>query len=343
MAGQLGISGVDPALAYECIKAAHDVKRPLILWGPPGTAKSALVRQVAEDLGIGFVDLRLVQIDAVDLRGLPFKDERDGKIVMGFAPSSILPRTGEGILFLDEIAQAPTLVQNSASELLLDRKVGEYKLPDGWSVMCAANRRTDRAGTIEIPTHLKNRLIHIEVKTNLQDWIKWAATKGVAPQVIAFLKTHPKHLYDFKPDELAYPTLRTWEFASDVVKKNLVNVAARDAMLIGCLGERVALELIDYLERADGLPTYEDVIKNPDTVPMPKMEGHLVSMFEMIQNEAKFKDVKAITRFLKRAAKSPGRAQESVMVACVILEDTFSKDPDFKAFCEEMTSATAQA
>lgn len=290
---------VSPANAAGCIRLSYETRQPIMLWGPPGIGKSALVYQETQRLGIQFIDLRLVQIDSVDLRGMPYKDVRDDKVVMGFAPSAMLPRTGAGILFLDELPQAPTLVQNSASELLLDRRVGEYILPDGWAVMCAGNRRTDRAATIEVPSHLKNRLTHIEVKSDLKDWVKWAADAGINIHVINFLKANPKHLNAFDADAMAFPTGRSWAFASKYVDSGATGII-RDAMIAGCVGEAVGLELCAYLDTVISMPTYADVIKNPQGVPLPSKSNLLFAMIGMVGGEAQPKDADKIVSFFKR-------------------------------------------
>ncbi len=99
---------------------------------------------MAEELGRELVDIRAVLLDPVDLRGLP---SVGGDGTAHWCPPSFLPTEGEGILFLDELNAAPPLVQAACYQLVLDRKVGEYTLPDGWTVVAAGNRESDRAVT----------------------------------------------------------------------------------------------------------------------------------------------------------------------------------------------------
>ncbi len=95
---------------------------PLMIWGPPGIGKSAVVRAVAEQEGIGFIDLRLSQRDPVDLRGIPVprEDRTD------WLPSGDWPREPEsrGILLFDELTAADRSVQVAAYEMILDRRLG---------------------------------------------------------------------------------------------------------------------------------------------------------------------------------------------------------------------------
>src|SRR5205807_8790447 len=122
--------------------ALVSTRRPVYLWGRPGVGKSSLVRQAAAVLGLGLVDVRATLLDPVDLRGLP-RLVGDAAV---WCPPAFLPKTGEGVLFLDELAQAPPLVQAACLQLVLDRRVGEYELPSGWAVVAASNRAEARAG-----------------------------------------------------------------------------------------------------------------------------------------------------------------------------------------------------
>uniref|UniRef100_UPI0025DB766D AAA family ATPase n=1 Tax=Sulfuricurvum sp. TaxID=2025608 RepID=UPI0025DB766D len=113
----------------ETMGALIDAKIPTFLWGAPGIGKSSIIKQIARESGIECIDLRLSLMDPTDLKGIPFY-EKDSHSAL-WAPPSFLPREGRGILFLDELNSAAPAVQASAYQLILDRKVGEYTLPEG--------------------------------------------------------------------------------------------------------------------------------------------------------------------------------------------------------------------
>ncbi len=117
------------------------VRKPAFLWGSPGVGKSEVVAQVAASQAIRLVDIRAILLDPVDLRGLPTVE--NGKAA--WATPAFLPDGGDGILFLDALNAAPPLVQAACYQLVLDRALGEYRLPDGWTVFAAGNREGDRA------------------------------------------------------------------------------------------------------------------------------------------------------------------------------------------------------
>ena len=333
-----GIMAITPAELAKCVMASYELRRPLMIWGPPGTGKSEVVRDTAADHGLEFIDLRLVQLDSVDLRGMPYRYEDKGDdgtstTVMGWAipGPGLLPRRGRGILFLDELPQAPTLVLNSASELLLDRRIGEYRLPEGWSIICAGNRRTDRAGTMEVPTHLKNRLMHVEMKQSLDGWLDWAADHGVNAHVMAFLKSAPKHLYAFDADSMAWPSLRTWKFASDVINAGHKGKVL-EALLFGSVGEKVGTELCAFLDRSLDLPSYADVIADPLGVPLPSKAGMVFSLTGMVAASAKIKDIDQVLKFFERFIREDDMGAENVHFGLIQMaerEKGFSANPAF--------------
>ncbi|WP_202947367.1 MoxR family ATPase [Zavarzinella formosa] len=142
------------------------------------------------------VDVRATLLDPVDLRGLP-------SVVRGTAvwcPPAFLPRECRGLLFLDELAQAPPLVQAACLQLTLDRRLGEYELPEGWGVIAASNRSEDRAGTHRLISPLLNRFVHLDLEVSADDWQAWAVTANIAAKVRSFLRFRPGLLFQFKPE-----------------------------------------------------------------------------------------------------------------------------------------------
>ena len=140
---------------YSSADSGHHT--PVMLWGPPGVGKSQMVAQVAERHNVPLIDIRLSQMEPSDLRGIPFRAEEH----VEWAVPAMLPdakRHGEsGILFLDEITSAPPSVSAAAYQLILDRKLGEYEVPDGWAIIAAGNRQGDRGVTYSMPAPLANR------------------------------------------------------------------------------------------------------------------------------------------------------------------------------------------
>ncbi len=296
------------AAALTSLITAH---QPVMIWGAPGVGKSQTVKQVADKLFLGvskkgakkslpyanghFIDLRLPLLDSVDLRGIPTVE--DGRTV--WIPPSFLPREGQGLLFLDEIVQAPTIVQSAASSLVLDRRIGEYVLPDGWAVVAAGNRETDRAATQRMPSHLANRFTHLQYDVHLEDWVTWALTHDVEPAVIAFLNFRPELLHKFDPAVKAFPTPRSWEFVSRIMKQGMPDECFMET-ISGTVGEGAATEFTGFFRVFRSLPDYEDICKHPDTATVPDNAAALYAISSMLVHRAEPKQAKAVFEYVAR-------------------------------------------
>ena len=244
---------------------------PVMLWGPPGVGKSQLVGQVGQRHGVPVIDIRLSQMEPSDLRGIPFRTEGS----VEWAVPAMLPdarRHGpEGILFLDEITSAPPSVSAAAYQLILDRRLGEYRVPEGWAIFAAGNRQGDRGVTYAMPAPLANRFAHFEVETHLDDWVAWAYEAGVDERIIAFLRFRPELLFDFDPahNPMAFPTPRSWEFAHRALQKFGDSPDLLLSSLQACVGPAAGIELDAFVRHLDKLPDIDAILQG-EPVPIPR-------------------------------------------------------------------------
>src|SRR6478752_2297615 len=197
-----------PSRVNEVLSSILDTRWPAFLWGAPGVGKSSVVHQIAQARGLELIDIRAPLLDPTDLRGLPYF--KDGVAV--WAPPSFLPSQPDsaGVLFFDELNAAPPLVQASLYQLTLDRRVGEYVLPQGWKIIAAGNRAEDRSVTFRMPAALANRFIHLDFEADFEDWRTWATSAGLHPLVIGFVATRRELLLDMRNAERGFPTPRAW-------------------------------------------------------------------------------------------------------------------------------------
>ncbi|MFX0091755.1 MAG: ATP-binding protein [Candidatus Hodarchaeota archaeon] len=248
----------------------------LFFWGPPGIGKSALVRQVGEELNLPVVDIRLSLLDPVDLRGLPVINPE--KKQAQWLPPAFLPKKGSssGILFLDEINVAPPTIQASAYQLILDRRVGEYELPEGWVVVAAGNRETDRAVVYKMPSPLANRFIHLEIRPDLDTWKQWAFKENISPTVIGFLNFRPDLLFAFDPKKnpRSYPTPRSWEFVSQALQVLKSNPAP---VITGAVGDAAGTEFLAFMEMSEKVPDAENILEGRSSA-VPKQHSILYAL-----------------------------------------------------------------
>lgn len=226
----------------------NKVKHSVFLWGPPGIGKSSIVRKVAKDNNLGYIDLRISQLAPTDLRGLPYIEDGQAH----FAPPSFLPTEGSGILCVDEFNMASPSMMGIAQQLILDRQVGDYKVPDGWFIVAAGNRAEDRAAVSQMPAPVANRFLHFNVESDLASWKDYAIRKGVSEQIISFLNFRPELLFSFNKNATAWPSPRSWEFANTLLEVGLEIDAA--------VGEGASAEFYAYQSIYSRLPDVDAIL-----------------------------------------------------------------------------------
>ncbi len=248
----------------------HGHHTPVMLWGPPGVGKSQMVAQVAANHDVPLIDIRLSQMEPSDLRGIPFREGNEVEwAIPAMLPSS--KRHGDrGILFIDEINSAPPSVSAAAYQLILDRKLGEYEIPDGWAIIAAGNRQGDRGVTYSMPAPLANRFSHYEVEINIDDWVAWAYANQIDERIIAFLRFRQDLLFDFDPSHnpVAFPSPRSWEFAHRALQKFQDMPDLLLGALQACVGNAAGVELRAFIESLDQMPDLDAIVKGED-VPTP--------------------------------------------------------------------------
>jgi hypothetical protein len=243
-------------LEREFLATTSVTHTPVMIWGPPGVGKSEIVAQIAAHHGVALVDLRLAQMEPTDLRGIPF---REGDAVV-WAPPSMLPAASRdgprGLLFLDEITSAVPTVTAAAYQLILDRRLGEYRVPHGWAILAAGNRHGDRGVTYSMAAPLANRFTHYEIEPDLDDFVAWGHAAGLDPRLIGFLRFRPDLLFDFDPSRSgpAFPSPRSWVYAGRALVKFADDPQLLAEGLKACVGAPASLALRAYLEHVDRIP-----------------------------------------------------------------------------------------
>jgi hypothetical protein len=232
---------------------------PIMVVGAPGIGKSSVIQQVAAELGLDVIDLRLGQIPPMDIRGLPVVE--DG--ISRYARPEWLPVEGRGILFLDELTNAAPTVQGLAQQLLLDRCVGEHKLGDGWFIVAAGNAREHGAATHGMPTPVANRMFHFSLEAEFSCWKTYALKQRLHEDVVGFLSFRPELLFRLDRKESAFPTPRSWEGAS---RLHQLGMAVDPAV-----GQGAAEEFRVYCEVVAELPNLTQILEgHGDSVSFPE-------------------------------------------------------------------------
>lgn len=251
-----------PVDAMAEIKHLIKINRPVMIWGAPGIGKSDIIQQIGDEQGRNVIDLRLLLMEPTDLRGIPYYNK--DKNVMSWAPPVDLPTDPKAtdILFLDEINAAPPAVQAAAYQLILNRKIGNYSLPAGVSIVSAGNRESDRGVTYRMPSPLANRMVNIEMSVNFDDWLVWATKKEVHPDVVGYLTFAKQDLYDFDPasSSRGFATPRSWSFVGEMIDDSMDATQMTD-LITGAVGEGLAVKFQAHRKIAGQLPNPSDILK----------------------------------------------------------------------------------
>ena len=257
---------VKPSVAKQLIKRCIQARRPVFLWGPPGIGKSEIIEQIAKEQDRPVIDIRLILMDPTDIKGIPYYNPNSGK--MEWAHPSELPEDdgifSNALLFFDEMNSAPPSVQGAAYQIILNRRIGEYHLPDGVDIVAAGNRQNDKGITNRMPTPLANRFVHLELRSDFDDWQQWAMENMVHPDVVGFLSHHKQHLNNFDPKspDHAFATPRSWVFVSDLLDESLGKIPESmiTELVAGTVGSGLAIEFNTHRRISAKLPLPEDVL-----------------------------------------------------------------------------------
>ena len=252
-----------PNEAKAAIRKCFKVNRPVFMWGPPGIGKSDIIHQIGEEQGREVIDVRLSLWEPTDIKGIPYYNP-DSQ-TMTWAPPIELPSDPEStaILFLDELNSAAPATQAAAYQLILNRRVGTYQLPKGVSIVAAGNRESDKGVTYRMPAPLANRFLHLEVKSNFDDWQEWAVKNKIHEQVIGYVGFAKQDLYDFDPrsSSRAFATPRSWSFVSDLLADDDLPEGTLTDLVSGAIGDGLAVKFMAHRKIAKQLPRPEQILK----------------------------------------------------------------------------------
>lgn len=257
--------------ARKAILKAFKVKRPVFLWGPPGIGKSEVVSEITEEMGGLMIDLRMAQMEPTDIRGIPYFNKELNK--MDWAEPVDLPDEELAsqypiiVLFLDEMNSAPPAVQAAGYQLVLNRRVGKYKLPNNVVIVAAGNRDSDKGVTYRMPMPLANRFIHLEMRPDFNAWQNWAVNKSIHKDVVGYLSFAKQDMYDFnaKSSSRAFATPRSWVFVSQLLDDDDTDTDTLHNLIAGAIGEGLAIKFMAHRKVAARMPNPSDILSGKVT------------------------------------------------------------------------------
>ncbi|HHD81775.1 MAG TPA: AAA family ATPase [Campylobacterales bacterium] len=303
---------------YRQLQTLIETDTPVFIHGSPGIGKSYIVNDIAKRNELEIRDVRLSQLDAVDLRGIPSIQEGKTKWI----PPIFLPSNSnsKGILFLDELNSAPLSVQAAIYQLILDRCIGEYTLPKGWRIVCAGNKINDKGIVFKLPSPLVNRMVHIILEANFNDFKPWAIQNKIHPFVIGFLAFRPDLLSSEVPSNTeanpAFATPRAWTMLSNILQENDdINKIA--PIIYGCVGYGAGVEFTAFVKVFNTLPNIDAILAGESqTVPSEPsaLYALLAAIIERYRNLEEAEHLFAYSKLLP------------VEFAVMLIKDLITKD-----------------
>jgi hypothetical protein len=277
-------------------------------WGDPGLGKSDIAETVAADLRWKMVYADLATRDPAELAGMPWVE--DGRTIR--CRPDWLPTAGSGILFLDELPQAGIANLNIAATLIREHRIGEHLLPPTWMVACAGNHQHNRAGTTTMPSHVRNRLLHLTIDADASAWAQWASARGINPMLIAYNRYRAQEFHHkFSTTENAYPTPRSWTASHQVLRLELPEELRRECT-DGMVGSGAGADFAGFCEIYARLPDVDAIIADPDQGVVPTDPMTSYALMGALSYRATAANLPAIVRYLARLP------EQEFAVVCIV-------------------------
>ena len=270
------------------------------------THNSYVCRSVADQIGAEYIDVRALLMDVVDFRGIPYRGPEN---MTEWAPPKFLPPSDSKkryVINLDEITAAPPSNQAALYQLVWDRMIGEYMLPEGAALLACGNRETDRGVAYKMPTPLASRFAtHIDVAPEPVGWCSWASNHNLAPEVIFFIQFMPDLLHRFDPkqktDDHSFPCPRTWTSVSQFVNAMRgTSMDIQSAVYRGAVGEEAGVKFSAFLDIWRNLPHPQAIIDDPDGAPIPNDVQVQIALCGSLYKMADDMNFESIVRYGKR-------------------------------------------
>jgi hypothetical protein len=306
---------------------------PVFIHGSPGIGKSYIVNDIAKKNNLELIDVRLSQLDAIDLRGIP--SIKNGQTV--WMPPVFLPANQDsyGILFLDELNSAPLSVQAAIYQLILDRKIGEYTLPKGWRIVCAGNKINDKGIVFKLPSPLINRMVHLVLEAKYDDFKIWAIKNNIHKFIVGFLAFRPDLLSSEIPTATetnpAFCTPRAWNMLSNILSQTN-DINSIYPIVYGTVGYGAGIEFISFIKVYKSLPSIDDILSGTSEI-VPKEPSALYALSSAIIE--KYNNINQAVHIFEYSKKLAVEFAVMLIKDLIIKDESISELKEFEEWIEK--------
>ena len=305
---------VTPSEMQDYLRTSLLTDRPTMIWGSYGVGKTSIIRELGHELGFdSTIVLTPSTDDVIDYRYPYVVKEESGETVSKFAVSELFPRTGRHLIFVDEINTADTILQPQLYGLMLEGKIGHFHLPKECRRIAAGNREWDQCAAKPMSAALKNRMTHLNLQVNAEEWKAWAFREGIEPLVISFVNEYPQYLEgnaDVKAPNVSDTsggcTPRSLHALSDLIKAGMFNKSDKiiRAACSGTIGESVGAAFMGHKIFFDSNVKIGDILANPKKVPINDKSDVLYSIVCSLVHIANKDNFKTIHDYIDRLTAS---------------------------------------
>ncbi len=324
---------IGTAQLYSQLDILLQTDTPVFIHGSPGIGKSYIVNDIAQKNNLEIRDVRLSQLDSVDLRGIPTISNDQTK----WMPPVFLPNNenSSGILFLDELNSAPLSVQAAIYQLVLDRKIGEYTMPKNWRIICAGNKIDDKGIVFKLPSPLINRMVHIVLEAKFDDFKAWAIKNEIHPFIIGFLGFRPDLLSSEVPSASetnpAFCTPRAWDMLSNILKKNN-DINAISPIVYGTVGYGAGIEFTSFVKVYKTLPDIDAILDGKST-DVPKEPSSLYALTAALIE--KYNNINQAKILFAYSKELPVEFSVMLIKDLIIKDESISELEEFEEWLEK--------
>ena len=305
------------------IQSLYPTRRTLCIEGAPGGGKTTIVRQVAADFDVPYVEVHLPTTLVEDF-GIP----DISTATLSYKLPSWFPQRGiapdNGILCFDDRNQASPDLQKVLANICQARTLHGAPMAD-WMVISTGNRQSDRAGANRVLSHLRNRETTIELETNVDDWCSWAMANAVPVELISFIRFRPGLLHDFDAQRDINSTPRSWvEGVGALLGK--IPASLEFETFKGAVGEGPAAEFCGFLKIYRELPSPDAILLAPESAVVPEQMATLYALSGALAARASQDNLGRLCAYL---ARLPPEYAVLCMSLAIRRDSTLQQTPAF--------------